>query len=621
MKHILPILPVLILSACVSRNDPEKPAEELPTSAQPRAQFASSNIVASERQGAATVTVSFSAPTPSGATLTLTTAGTATAADYALPAMPIPVPVGVTSMSFDVQVLDDGQAESIETLALTIAESFNLEPASSGATATLSIVDDLPVARFASAQGVAAESDGTYEIEILLSSPAPAAGAITMTPSGSVNPSADLSAFSTQVPFAAGADRVVVTLNVVDDGVPEPTETLGLTISSANGLGISPTQNQHTVSIVASRPTVRFTIDRSFSVEDSVRNDIRLSTTTPAPYAFPLSITATGTATPGVDVNYASSLTFPAGATSVTLPISILDDGVLEGAEQLAVTVSSGPEATIDSAHAVHSLFILADARLNDTGVTGFASDTSNAAPTEPASAPGQDGSFGSDKAAGGPSFDFIKLDEDGNPLPKSAPDWTCVRDNTTGKIWESKYQFTTTPQLDVDGEPVPIIDSRQMRSYNFRFTWYNPDATSNGGSAGSQNINKDSENATPTTFNCSFPSAYPDGPSNRDYDAYCNTEVYVKENNAFAHCGRINWRMPTLAELQGIANFNPAYDAISNAEFDKYTLSDPTLSSTTVPGAPATVYCFDPVTRTTKQCLKNSPGFVRLVSDLLDAP
>lgn len=621
MKHILPILPVLLLSACVSRNDPEKPAEELPVGAQPRAQFASSNIVASEKQGAATVTVNFSAPTPAGASLTLTTAGTATADDYTLPSMPIAVPAGVTSTSFDVQILDEGQAESIETLALTIGDSFNLEPAASGTTTTLSIVDDLPIARFSSAQGVAAESDGTYEIEILLSSPAPAAGVITLTPSGSANPAADLAGFSTQVPFAAGADRVVVTLNVVDDGVAEPTETLGLTMSSANGLGISASQKQHTVTIVAARPTVRFSIDRSFSVEDSVRSDIRLSTATPAPYAFALSFTATGTATPGVDVNYAPTLTFPAGATSVSLPVSILDDGVLEGAEQLALTVAAGPEVSIDPAHGIHSLFILADARLNDTGVTGFASDTSNAAPTEPASAPGQDGSFGSDKAAGGPSFDFIKLDEDGNPLPKSAADWACVRDNITGKIWESKYQFTTTPLSDAEGDPVPIFDSRQMRSYNFRFTWYNPDAASNGGSAGSQNVNKDSERPTPSTSNCTFPSAYPVGPSNRDYDAYCNTEVYVKENNAFAHCGRINWRMPTLAELQGIANFNPSYDAISNAEFDKYTLSDPTLSSTTVPGAPATVYCFDPVTRTTKQCLKNSPGFVRLVSDLLDAP
>lgn len=621
MKQILPILPLLLLAACVSRNDPEKPPEEIPDNAQPRAQFQSTSLVASEKVGSVTVSVTLSAPAPAGASLALTTGGTSTSGDFTLPAMPLPVPAGATSMSFDVEVLDDGQDEAIETLTLTMDESFNVQPDTSNNTTTISIVDDLPVARFSASQGVASETDGTYAAEILLSSPAPAAGVITLTPSGNVNPAADLSGFSTQLPFAAGADRVVLTLNVVDDGVSEPTETLGLAMTSANGLTISPTQSQHTVTLVAARPTVRFTIDRSFSAEDSVSNDIRLSTISPAPYAFALSFSSLGTATPGVDVDLASTLTFPSGATSVKLPVSILKDDVLEGAEQLAVTVSTGAEAAVEAAHAVHTLFILGDARLNDTGVTGFATDTSNAAPTEPASAPGQDASFGSDAVAGGPSFDFIKLDEDGNPLPKSSANWACVRDNITGKIWESKYQFTTTPLLDADGEPVPIFDSREMRSYNFRFTWYDPDATSNGGSSGSQNVNKASEDETPATANCSFPSAYPVGPSNREYDAYCNTEIYVKENNAFAHCGRINWRMPTLSELQGIANFNPAFDAISNSQFDKYTLSDPTLSSTTVPGAPATVYCFDPVTRTTKQCLKNSPGFVRLVSDLLDAP
>lgn len=621
MKSVLPLLALALLSACVSRKDPEKPPEELPVNAQPRAGFSQPSIVASEKAGAITLTVQLSGPAPAGASLNLRTEGTATAQDVVMPAMPIAIPTGATAVTFQIQAADDGIPEATETLILSIDNSFNLQPASAGASTTVSIVDDLPTARFALAQGFAAETDGTYQAEILLSSPAPAASSITLTPAGTVNPAADLSGFSTQVAVPVGSDRIVLNLSVVNDGVTEPPETLELTMSAADGIRISQAAASHTLTLIAARPLVRFNVARSFSVENGVQNNIRLSIPTPAPYAFPMTFTAVGTATAGLDLTHPASLTFPAGASSVAFPVTILEDGVIEGAEQLTVTVAVGQEAAVDPAHAVHNLYLLADARLNDTGVTGFATASSNNAPTEPSTAPGQDAAFGSDALAGAPAFDFIKLDADGNPLPASAPIWSCVRDNVTGRIWETKFGPTPTPLLDEEGDPVPVLDARQMRSHNFRFTWYDPDGTRNGGSSGSQNVNEGSEDATPATSNCSFPSAFPDGPSNRTYDAYCNTKVYIDENNAFAHCGRVNWRLPTIAELQSIANFNPAMGVLSTSAFDPHDVSDPALSATTVPGAPATVYCFDPVARATKQCLKNSPGFVRLVSDLLDAP
>ncbi len=144
---------------------------------------------------------------------------------------------------------------------------------------------------------------------------------------------------------------------------------------------------------------------------------------------------------------------------------------------------------------------------------------------------PGQDGEHGRDALAaagllqkvggGSAGFDFTKLDAGGNPLPADASEWSCVKDNHTGLIWEEKA-------------------TSGLRSMNHTYTWYNPDSSTNGGHSGTQNGGS-----------CSGSS--------------CDTHGYVQAVNAQGLCGANDWRMPAREELRGIVDYsrnnNPAID------------------------------------------------------------
>ncbi|WP_186442918.1 Lcl domain-containing protein [Desulfobotulus alkaliphilus] len=148
---------------------------------------------------------------------------------------------------------------------------------------------------------------------------------------------------------------------------------------------------------------------------------------------------------------------------------------------------------------------------------------------------PGQDADFGRDAAAragrlskkgsGAAGFDFTRLGQNGQPLAiqnrgwsdtgseAEGTQWACVQDNHTGLIWEVKAK-------------------EGLRSREHTYSWYNPDNTSNGGEAGTQNGGA-----------CTGSS--------------CDTLSYVQTVNSQGLCGFTDWRMPTRNELLSLVYFN----------------------------------------------------------------
>jgi hypothetical protein len=170
---------------------------------------------------------------------------------------------------------------------------------------------------------------------------------------------------------------------------------------------------------------------------------------------------------------------------------------------------------------------------LNDTGITFCGDATTNTASCATVGADGgtfprQDARYGRDAQAtagklakvggGGAGFDFTKIANNGAVLPASAAlgtaatDWACTRDNVTGLIWEVK----TTSGL------------RDMSHY---YTFYDRNPATNGGTAG-----------------------YPSGGVCFAIGR-CDTEKFTADVNSAGMCGASNWRMPTVKELEGIAD------------------------------------------------------------------
>ncbi|MBU3738512.1 MAG: PKD domain-containing protein [Rhodoferax sp.] len=143
--------------------------------------------------------------------------------------------------------------------------------------------------------------------------------------------------------------------------------------------------------------------------------------------------------------------------------------------------------------------------------------------------------------------FDFTRLGAEGQPLavqtgtwsdngsPATGTRWDCVRDNTTGLVWEAKRN-----------------DPAHLRHYLHQFTWYDSKGTTNGGWAGQ-----------PSGGTCTGLA-----------DAgRCNIEAYRDAINRLlpgqALCGFRDWRIPTREELRNLAHTGAsAAPAIDTAHF-----------------------------------------------------
>lgn len=180
---------------------------------------------------------------------------------------------------------------------------------------------------------------------------------------------------------------------------------------------------------------------------------------------------------------------------------------------------------------------------LNDTGITSCSDSSITFSTTTSANGlkcpvighPGQDAQFGrdasqNDDSNGHAGLSFTKISSVGATLPANATEWSCVKDNVTGLMWEVK------------------TNDSALHDKDWTYTWYQPDNTKNGGDMGTQ--------TNGNTVSCS------------DTMANCNTDDYVAAVNSEGWCGFKDWRMPTLAELFGITELDRANPAIDTTYF-----------------------------------------------------
>lgn len=229
--------------------------------------------------------------------------------------------------------------------------------------------------------------------------------------------------------------------------------------------------------------------------------------------------------------------------------VSYTANGSYTGSDIFSYTLSDGKAVsnTAQVTLSVTSSPVTSASKLNDTGVTlcgDYAYDAANKPIAgHPANSDlscglltdangdaipaGQDATNGrdfthNDDSDGHAGFSFTKISSTGQVLANNAATWACVKDNVTGLVWEVK--------TDDDG----------LHDKDWKYTWYNTDMTKNGGQAGIQ-----------------------DGGICQG--SQCDTQGYVQAVNTAGWCGAKDWRMPTVKELQSIADHSmhdPAIDA-----------------------------------------------------------
>ena len=141
-------------------------------------------------------------------------------------------------------------------------------------------------------------------------------------------------------------------------------------------------------------------------------------------------------------------------------------------------------------------------------------------------------------------SFDFTKIDQWGNELDDSVSDWSCVKDNVTGLMWEVKKDTNRT--FGDDG----------LRDLDDKYSFYDSTNVVNGeNDFGDKNVDG---------TDCVF--------AIEGIDYNCNTEDFFKSLNSQPDgehfCGRTDWRLPTLTEVVQLVDFDEFHYKLSTDYF-----------------------------------------------------
>jgi len=199
-------------------------------------------------------------------------------------------------------------------------------------------------------------SNGLFTVSLGGQSPLPTVVKLEVVPAGVNNATSgvDYTAIGgpfTTITFNPFQTQVTVPVNVIDDGISELTESVIVRVNSVLSGAYTPNVSPATV-LIFSDQVVSITASLPAASEPSTNGEFVLSLSTPGfagatTSSLPTVVTFTiaagaGQASNGTDYkSLALSATIPANASTVAIPVSVLNDLTLEGNETVTLTLTS----------------------------------------------------------------------------------------------------------------------------------------------------------------------------------------------------------------------------------------------------------------------------------------
>jgi hypothetical protein len=202
---------------------------------------------------------------------------------------------------------------------------------------------------FTISDAVAEESDGSMAFTISLDRPIdiPVTIDVNFSDGTAIGGGVDYDSTTKQVTFAANdTTPKMITVPIISDGIVEGPETFTAHLSTSTDLGgrfvdltdtgtgtILDTTDTAAVSIVASQP---------LAAEPSTHGAFTVSLSAPSSTPTEVAYSVAGTADPGDDyVALSGSVIIPADTLSVVIPVTVIDDFLVEEDETVIVTLLS----------------------------------------------------------------------------------------------------------------------------------------------------------------------------------------------------------------------------------------------------------------------------------------
>jgi Domain of unknown function (DUF5667)/Calx-beta domain len=234
---------------------------------QPEVDFVRPDQSVEESVGNVSVQIQLSALSSLPITVPLSLSGSATPGiDFIFNRSYVVIPPGSSSASLNIQVLDDLLPESYETVVIALGQPTNAVLGMPNAfPLTLVDNDPQPEVNFVQSNQSVDESVGTVSIQLQLSSVSSLPITVPLSLSGSATPGIDFLFDQDSVVFPPGNTGASLAVQVIDDLLPEPSETveiaLGQPTNAVTGMPITQTitilpSDQPTCNIMVSNKIV-----------------------------------------------------------------------------------------------------------------------------------------------------------------------------------------------------------------------------------------------------------------------------------------------------------------------------------------------------------------------------
>ncbi len=316
----------------------------------PAVAFASAQRRVGEGAGTHDVTLQLAPAPAADLTLTYTVGGTATSgSDYAPLSGSLMVTAGSTAAAIPVTILDDatqdGRRDETVLLTLTSGTGYRVDT-KNGFKLLITDNDPVPAVSFASASQAAGEGTGTRDVTLNLKPVPDADITVRYSVGGTASRGADYTALSGRITVPAGATAAAIPVTIADDTAVESSETIVLQLADYDArFEIADENARHTLTIVDNDtlPEAWFASASQTVDEGAGTRDIVVNLSRAAISPVTVNYTVSGTATAGADYTPLSGqVTVSAGKATAAIPVTILDDSLLDQKETVVVALAAG---------------------------------------------------------------------------------------------------------------------------------------------------------------------------------------------------------------------------------------------------------------------------------------